>query len=184
MFEGVDDIQLMERAQVDDMAAFAEIVRRHQAALVNFFRRWNATIEEAEDCAQETFVRLFSYRKHYRRMRGRFSGFLYMMAGHVRVDWSRRAARRRRLMTRLARAATTENGVADEGRSPDKRMDAQEALRNLSDKLREAVILSVYQGLAYSEIAEILRIPMGTAKSRIFLAFQQMREALADDNKL
>lgn len=55
-------------------------------------------------------------------------------------------------------------------------MDAQAALNRLSPKLREVLVLNIYQGLRYQDIAEVLEIPLGTVKSRINLAMQELRE--------
>jgi RNA polymerase sigma-70 factor (ECF subfamily) len=54
-------------------------------------------------------------------------------------------------------------------------MDVQAALNRLSPKLREVLVLNVYQGLQYQEIADVLEIPLGTVKSRINLALQELR---------
>ena len=60
-------------------------------------------------------------------------------------------------------------------------MDVQEAVNRLSPKLREAIVLNVYQGLRYQDIADVLEIPLGTVKSRINLAFQELRR-MFDEN--
>ncbi|MDQ7778869.1 MAG: RNA polymerase sigma factor [Planctomycetota bacterium] len=178
------DSQLMERVNRGDMAAFEEIVRRHQSALVNFFRRSNASMEEAEECAQETFVRMYNYRSRYRALPGRFAAFMYVVARHVWVDRCRRSQRLRRLTTQLAIDSAPPKRPASGLTQAETRIDAQKALDVLSDKLREVVVLSVFQGLDYSQIAEVLGIPLGTVKSRIFLAFQQMRSVLSHDQQV
>jgi RNA polymerase sigma-70 factor (ECF subfamily) len=57
-------------------------------------------------------------------------------------------------------------------------LDVQEAMAKLSPKLREVVVLNVYQGLRYQDIAEVLGIPLGTVKSRLNLALAALRETL------
>ena len=61
-------------------------------------------------------------------------------------------------------------------------MDVQAALDRLSPKLREALVLNVYHGMRYQEIADVLDIPLGTVKSRINLALQELRKVF-DDRK-
>lgn len=152
-------------AQVD--SAFAELIRRHQDSLLNYFRRMGAHIDEAEDLVQETFLRVFAYRKKYEPV-GSFASFLYVLARHAHADLARRALRAER--RREASGCTP----ADSGFA----MDVQEALDKLSEPLRSAVVLSVFQGLSYQEIAEVLGVPLGTVKSRIHAGMKRLREEL------
>jgi RNA polymerase sigma-70 factor, ECF subfamily len=149
-------------------------VRRHQGALVNFFLRSGA-YAESEDLAQETFVRLFRYRNRYQAT-ARFSTFLYVLARNVWSDRGRKLHRQERLTEELQMQASIvgETGEAQPGRA----LDAESALDRLSPKLREVLVLNIYQGLRYQEVADILGIPLGTVKSRINLALQTLRELL------
>jgi RNA polymerase sigma-70 factor (ECF subfamily) len=158
--------------------AFVVLVRRHQKSLLNFFRRMGARSHEVEDMAQETFLRVFNYRDRYEPT-GKFTNFLFVLARHVWADAGRRAQRRPEVLSE----------TLDEGPAPDERgvtraearLDVDAALARLSEKLRAVVVLSVYQGLEYSRIAEVLEIPVGTVKSRMHLAMRQLREALGVD---
>jgi RNA polymerase sigma-70 factor, ECF subfamily len=168
--DGRTDIELMRRFGAGEREAFAALVRRHQHSLMNFFRRLGADIHGAEDCAQETFLRLFRYGDRYRPSAS-FGVFLYTLARHAWVDWSRRDARWRK--------AALNNGEKAEARSAswiDERLDLAEALEALPEHLRWVVALSVYQGLRYAEIAAVLEIPLGTVKSRMFHAIRKLRE--------
>jgi len=167
------DIELMQRARHGDREAFATIVRRHQNPLVNFFRRMGVPITEAEDLAQTTFLRVYAYRKRWRPT-GKFTSFLYVLARHVWTDMVRKSARTPRA-NEPAVAEATAPGAND---AADARMDVQSALVELSDKLRSVVVLNLYQGLKYQEIADVLDIPLGTVKSRMHLALKQLKEIL------
>ena len=174
-FEALSDWELMALLagdREDAGEALEALVRRHQRALVNFFHRLGADGDGAQDCAQETFLHLFRYRDRY-RPRAPFGSFLYTLARHAWTDWYRRRERQR--------AVTIEGqeeriSTEDEGR--DDRLDLDAALRSLPEHLRWVVVLSVYQGLAHAEIAEVLEIPEGTVKSRMFHAVRKLREAL------
>ncbi|MHC5058052.1 MAG: RNA polymerase sigma factor [Planctomycetota bacterium] len=167
--------ELMTLVREGSREAFVVIVRRHQKSLLNFFRRMGARSHEVEDMAQETFLRVFNYRDRYEPT-GKFTNFLFVLARHVWADAGRRAQRR----------PETLSDTLDEGPDPDERgraraearVDVEAALAELSEKLRAVVVLSVYQGLEYSRIAEILEIPVGTVKSRMHLAMGRLREAL------
>ncbi len=158
--------------------AFVVIVRRHQKSLLNFFRRMGARSHEVEDMAQDTFLRVFNYRLRYEPT-GKFTNFLFVLARHVWADAGRRAQRRPESLSE-----TLDEGPAPDDRGAaraEARVDVEAVLAQLSEKLRSVVVLSVYQGLEYRRIAEILTIPVGTVKSRMHLAMRQMREALDVD---
>jgi len=155
--------------------AFVLIVRRHQKSLLNFFRRMGARSHETEDMAQDTFLRVFNYRDRYEPT-GKFTNFLFVLARHVWADAGRRAKRRPEV-----RSDSLDDGPAPDERGvarAEARVDIEAALAQLSEKLRSVVVLSVYEGLEYSRIAEILEIPVGTVKSRMHLAMGRLREAL------
>ncbi len=167
------DVDLMARTALGEEGAFAELVRKYQRPLVNFFRRMGARMDEAEDLVQETFLRVFAYRERYRPS-GKFSNFLYVLARHAWADFARKGARAPK-----ADMETLEKSAAPSAeKKSDARLDVQQALEALSEKLRVVVVLSVYQGLRQEEIARALEIPVGTVKSRMHLALKAMKELL------
>jgi RNA polymerase sigma-70 factor (ECF subfamily) len=169
------DIDLMTALQRGDQDALAVLIRRYQPGLVNFFRRMGASIVETEDLVQETFLRLFRYREKYRPT-GRFVGLLFVMARHAFADAQRAGMREARNI--CERAATTDMAAFDRTAV---RMDMQEALAGLSEKLRIVVVLNAYQGMKLQEIADVLDIPVGTVKSRLHLAMYRLNDILGGD---
>ena len=151
--------------------AFVELVHRHQNPLLNFFRRMGA-YSDAEDLVQETFLRLYRYRERYRAS-ARFATFLYVLARHAWADRGRKIARRERLTARLETAAEVAAGAPPPAVGGP--ADVEAAMKRLSPKLREVLVLNVYQGMRYQEVADVLGIPLGTVKSRINLAMQELR---------
>ena len=170
------DEQLMQASAGGDSGAFAVLVRRHQDPLLNFFRRMGVYME-AEDLVQETFVRLFKYRDRYEPT-AKFTTFLYTIARHARLDLLRKHRRKEGLLRRFGEESPTADESGMELAAS--RLDADAALRRLPEKLRNVVVLSLYQGLNYDEIAGVLRIPQGTVKSRMFLALSRLKEAFHD----
>ena len=145
------DRDLMTQARAGDQAAFALLIRRHQDPLLNFFRRMGVS-NDAEDLVQETFLRLFKYRKKY-EPRAKFTTFLYRLAGQVRVDWWRKAERQRRLSEKLKAQGPKEPP------GPETRIDMADMLMRLPDDSREIIVMRIYQGLQYADIAlSLLRI--------------------------
>lgn len=183
----LDDIQLMALVKKGDTGAFRQIIQHHQISLLNFFRRLGADIDRAEDCVQETLIKLFNYRYKYRPVNladgkaGKFTTFLYTLARHTWVDELRRQKRSGISALLSDRDTTVKAEAIRKNNYADDRLDIQMALGKLSEKLRMTVVLSIYQGLNYEEIGRVLKIPTGTVKSRMFLAFQQLKEVLRDD---
>ena len=168
------DAALMQRAAEGSETAFTALVRTHQQSLVNFFARMGAW-NDCEDLAQETFVRLYQYRQQY-RPEARFTTFLYHLARHVWADRGRKQQRQDRL------AAAYEQQLEIRAEGPPSaapcRLDVAAALDQLSPKLREVVVLNIYQGLRYQEVADVLQIPLGTVKSRLNLALAALKLTL------
>lgn len=168
------DVALMLQVASGDERAFTALVRAHQQSLVNFFARMGAS-SDCEDLVQETFVRLFRYRQQYRPA-ARFTTFLYHLARNVWADRGRKIVRFERF------AAAYENELQIAGNTAPERprdtADVGAALDRLSPKLREVIVLNIYQGLRYQEVADVLGIPLGTVKSRINLALTALKEIL------
>lgn len=154
--------------------AFAALVHRHQNPLLNFFARMGAS-SDCEDLVQETFVRLYRYRLQYKPA-ARFATFLYHLARNVWADRGRKIVR----MERTESEFQNEVQLASQGpvERPGEGVDVEAALERLSPKLREVIVLNIYQGLRYQEVADVLEIPLGTVKSRINLALAALKEIL------
>jgi RNA polymerase sigma-70 factor, ECF subfamily len=176
------DAEAMRRTAQGDLEAFGEIIHRHQTMLVNFFCRLGASMADAEDLAQETFLRLYQWRSRYRPI-ARFTTFLLTLARHAWVDGLRKQMRSPRTVgdgELPAQMPHREVGVA----ATERHLDIRQALAALTEKLREVVVLSVYHGLNYQEIGETLGIPEGTVKSRMFHALRRLREILGSADNL
>ena len=155
------------------MSAEADLMveaRRFEKPLLNFFWRQGVSYSEGEDLVQETFLRLWKYRKSYRPT-AKLSTFLFLLARQVRLDAlrseTRRARREERWGSERPTACEPDGGV---------REDVRWAVSRLSEPLRETVELVVFQDLPYAEVAEILGVPVGTVKSRMFNALRKLKE--------
>lgn len=167
------DFALMRGVARGDRAAFARLVERHHVALYRLFRRLGLDAHAAEDCVQDTFLRLLRAAPGY-RAEAPFRAWLRALARNALVDWTRR--RRQPLSLRDPRdPALLERPDAASHEPP---LDLRAAIEGLSIKLREVVRLSVYDGLPHAEVARRLEIPEGTVKSRLHHALRRLREAL------
>lgn len=176
------DLALVRAAAGGDEEAFAELVRRHQRRVFNLARALTGNEDEAEDLAQETFIRAF---RGLGRFRGdsAFTTWLYRIT--VNVFRSRRT--RQSLWSRLWSREIEGRHVIRADPSPAAGLEADLVRRDLIDKalavvppdLRLAVTLRDVEGLEYREIAEVMGVPIGTVMSRIFRGRQRLRAALA-----
>lgn len=187
------DSALVARCQKADITAFNEIVSRYKGKIYNYLYRMTGNAEDAEDLTQEVFVRMYTNIGLF-RAEASLSTWLFRIAGNLSVDAFRRGKKERALSHSLD--APGPGGDGDEGQSatrdvPDwsqepetllgrKELGAhiQAALQKLPPKLRSAVVLHDVEGLAYEEIAQTERVPLGTVKSRIFNARVALREHL------
>jgi RNA polymerase sigma-70 factor (ECF subfamily) len=173
------DRALVEAAAGGDRDAFDELVRRHESAILGLCRALSGGSADAEDLAQEVFVRAW---KSLRTFRGdsAFRTWLHRVA--VNVARTHHASRGK--IKRLFRPASPRDEDPPVAVEPiDARLARRDiverALATLPDDLREAITLRDLQGLDYREIATVLDVPIGTVESRIFRARQRLRPLLA-----
>ena len=157
---------LIRAAAAGDQAAFAELVRAYQAQVWRFLRHLLGDPALAEDITQETFIRVFLKLRTF-HFRSKFSTWIFSVARNAGID----AIRSRERRTRLAEGLAV---FHHPGTGPERSLELEVAIAKLSPKLREAFLLVEVMGLRYREVAEVLRIPEGTAKSRVFHAREQL----------
>jgi RNA polymerase sigma-70 factor, ECF subfamily len=175
------DALLVDRAAGGDRDAFDELVRRYQARIFNLARALTANGAEAEDLAQEAFVRAF---RGIRRFRGdsSFRTWLYRIAVNVIYTHLGRRQQSGGVWQQAGSSAGEAAELADPGNFEDdlvRREAIDIALSALPEDQRIAVVLRDVEGFSYREIAEATGTPLGTVESRIFRARERLREALA-----
>jgi RNA polymerase sigma-70 factor (ECF subfamily) len=180
----------MARAKRGDTQAFGVIADRHKDRLRRIFYHLFWNWEEAEDAAQEVLLRVWLARDSY-EPRARFSTYLFTIA---RNHWLNRRARtnRRPKVVSLQEqfgpgAAAMLRRMADEAPSPEDRVmrsyelfRIRRAIDELPEKQRLVFILCHLEGLRCAEVAEMLGIPEGTVKSRMWHAIRKLRHKLAE----
>lgn len=182
----LSDEELVARAREGDRTAFARLVERHSVSVFNLTLRMVGNREDAEEAAQDVFVRAF---RSLDRFRGdsRFSTWLYRIAVNVSLSTTRRS--RRDLTTTSLSESEDDDGLPmqlpDPSADPAERFEQAEfkdQVRNMVAALPPiySAVISMYhmQSLSYDEIAEALELPIGTVKARLFRARAALRKLI------
>ncbi len=181
------DWDLIAHAREGNPLAFTELVRRYERPVVHFCQRMVRSREDAEDIAQESFVRIHRYIDRLKPS-AKFSTLLFGIARNLTLNFIRDAGRRGRGRTySLTEDGNQERALEDESMRPDRLARLKEieeriddGLALLSPKHREVLVLRELQGLDYATIAEVVRCRKGTVKSRIARAREQLRRHMED----
>ena len=171
--------------QKDDNEAFNELVKRYKDRLVNYLYRFTGSFEDAEDVAQDVFIRIFRMKHTYMEM-GRFKPWFYTIAGNqVKSHLHSRSKKHAYSLSKTFGEDEREIEVADNQRIADEQITAdeeveyvQKAINKLELKHKEIIILRDIEDMEYEEIAEVLKIPVGTVKSRINRARESLKVIL------
>jgi RNA polymerase sigma-70 factor (ECF subfamily) len=185
------DIQLMLRVREDDPVAFSELVELYQHRLLTVLHHLIGNKEEAEDLAQEAFLRVYRVRKNY-RPRAKFSTWLFTIANNLALNALR--SRQRKPAVRLDTRDSgplgprpAEQLVRDRSGQPGAVLQQQElaavigqALDGLNERQRMAVVLNKFEDMNYAEIAEVMELSTKAVKSLLSRARENLRIALKE----
>jgi RNA polymerase sigma-70 factor (ECF subfamily) len=173
-----DDV--FQKAQGGDPAAFQEIIRPHLDSVRRFVFSFSSNWQDADDITQEALIKAFRAFGTYDG-RAALSTWLYTVARSASIDWHR---------SRLARAGRCERPLPELQPAPEPAQDQSysdrqdrerlwAAIQRLEEHSRVPLVLFEIEGLSYEEIAAVEAIPVGTVRSRLSRARQQLRELLA-----
>jgi RNA polymerase sigma-70 factor (ECF subfamily) len=185
------DQEVVARARAGEERAYRDLVRRYERPLFSLIYRMVRDRELAEDLAQETFVKamnaLDSYRPEFK-----FSSWIFKIANNAAIDHLRRRELDTLSLEGSPHAATpdaveaTALQIGDRGETPLDVVEAKElggeieqAIARLRPEYRSCILLRHVEGRAYEEIAEILDLPLGTVKTYIHRARNELRGYLA-----
>ena len=178
------DRALVEEAKTGSADAFETLVRRYQTRIINYALAATADPAEAEDLAQDVFIRAY---RGLSRFRGEssFKTWIYTIATNVVRTHLERRGKRAPVWGKPPSDNDTESSAFEVAGREDleedtmRRQAIDRALGELPEDLRMAVILRDIQGLEYREIADITGVPLGTVESRLFRARRRLRPLLA-----
>ena len=184
------DTRLMLGVRDDEPGAFEELVARYQSRLVGILHHLVGNADEAEDLAQEVFLRVYRARKKY-RARCKFSTWFFTIANNLALNSLR--SRQRRPAVQLKTSGADSSGlrpaeqlVADSsGNQPVRRIQQGElasvirqAVEGLNERQRIAVVLNKFEDMNYAEIAEVMGLTTKAVKSLLCRSRTNLRAAL------
>ncbi|MFN9851381.1 MAG: RNA polymerase sigma factor [Planctomycetota bacterium] len=184
----ISDEELVARYQkTRESADFEQLVRRYERELYTFLRRFLGNAQHAEDVFQGAFLSVHLRIDQFEPGK-RFRPWLYAIASNKAIDFLRRNKRHQVASldqgssvgdsdeTMVQRLSSQEVGPEERAMLNETSSRMREAVRQLSPSTQQLIQLAFYQGLKYADIAEILEIPVGTVKSRVFTAMRKLNE--------
>lgn len=184
--DGSQDFALMKQIANGDHAAFRALLERHQDAVVGTVAKMLGNASDAEDIAQQVFLRVWQHAKQY-RPDAKFTTYLFTITRNLVFNETRRRSRKKEipLNTDTSSSAHHEPSDASHHRPDASLLDTElrnavdQAIASLPETQRLAVILRRYENLAYDEIAAVLNLTVPAVKSQLFRARHSLREALS-----
>jgi RNA polymerase sigma-70 factor (ECF subfamily) len=184
------DAVLVRAIQAGDMAAFDQLVLKHKDKLFNMVYWFLGDYQEASDCAQDTFIKVFKSLKKF-RFESSFSTWLYRIAINTCKNKLKSSAYRWKKKTvSLENPESSKDGelffeIKDDSPSPVNELEKKErstliqkAINALPEEQNRVIVLRDIQGLSYQEIADITGLNLGTVKSRLARARMELRNKL------
>lgn len=183
------DVRLMLRVRDDEAGAFEELVEQYQRRLVAVMFHLVGNEAEAEDLAQEVFLRVYRTRKKY-RAKSKFSTWVFTIANNLALNALRSRQRKPVIPLNVRDSGPlgprpAEQLARDRAQQPVQHMQQRElaalvhvALEGLNERQRLAVVLNKFEDMNYAEIAEVMNLTTKAVKSLLSRARMNLREAL------
>ncbi len=181
-----EEMELIGRILDGEPELFEQLVLLHQKTVYNLALRMLRHPEDAQDCAQEAFLKAYKS-LHLFRGDASFGSWLYRLTTNVCLDLLRKKKRREELSLTLEDedGEDIELPIPDEGPGPGQQLEQkelrralQEGLETLPPEFRQILLLREVSGLSYEEIGEELDLEAGTVKSRLFRARKKLAQYL------
>ena len=181
----ISDQTLIDHCLAGRREAFGQLVERYQNRLFHSLLHLLGSAEDAQDAAQEAFVNAFEKLGSFRGQ-SQFYSWLFRIAYNTAVSSKRKSGRMSVSLEARRDASGLEPSDGNPTSEPSYAMDVsdrqrlvQQALSELGEEFRTAVVLKEMDGMSYEEIADIVKVPLGTVRSRIHRARLELREKLS-----
>lgn len=174
------DEELVDLVCKGETRRFEELVQRHQDAVYSMALRYTPERSDAEDVAQEVFLRAFRSISAFRR-EAKFSTWLYRITYNLCVDWARKNRRGRFTWRTIEEDEEIADGrwnVEAEALSKSAAAEIRRAADRLEERYRSVIMMYYYEDLSYEEIGEILGVQTKTVETRLYRARRMLRKML------
>ncbi len=178
-----DESSIIDRFKKGEKAAFEELVLRYQDRIYNLCRHLLRNTHDAEDAAQDTFIKAYHNLDNF-RPEASFYTWLYRIAVNTCLDYKKKPFFGSFFMKADEGEEFIDEPVSDRP-SPEKLYESKQigsalhnGIKKLPPKLRTAIVLKEIEGLSYEEIADILGVSIGTVKSRISRAREELKQRM------
>ena len=178
------DVALMLRVGKQDEQAFEELIMRHQGSVIGTAAKMLGNTLEAEDIAQQVFIRIWKSAPRY-KPKAKFTTFLFTITRNLVFNESRRRSRKKEHSIEEREDDFHLQTPDTQNTSPDKKLlegelqkAIDQAINNLPEKQRMAVILRRYQNMSYDEIGKIVELSIPAVKSQLFRARNTLLDSL------
>jgi RNA polymerase sigma-70 factor (ECF subfamily) len=180
IFRTVEDVDLISRVRRGDVEAYNLLVSRWEKRVFNYLLRLTASAEDALDLSQDAFLKAY---QNIRKLDdpARFGPWLYRIAHNEAYSLFRKR-RPETALRSLSDEETHSQSTPAPGFPIDLSLAVTAALDRLNPDQREAVVLKVYEGFKFDEMAEVLGCPVSTVKSRLYTALDLLKAELAPVN--
>lgn len=168
--------ELVMRAKHGDRGAYSELVRQHQAGVINVVYRMCGDSQLAEDAAQEAFIRAWQKLDKY-QPRSAFRNWLYRIATNAALDMLRKD--KDEVDIEIVPIVSARPGPEGSLETSQRAERVKQAVLSLPPASRSVLVLREYEGFSYREISETLGIPTGTVMSRLNYGRNLLREQLS-----
>jgi RNA polymerase sigma-70 factor (ECF subfamily) len=165
---------------------FEELVRRYQRPITSYIYRMVGNYESSLDVTQEVFIKVYNSLTKY-SPEYKFSTWLYRIAHNAAIDWMRRNSANLQSLETENEDGAYQIQLESRAPSPEQLRERSEwrneidaVIKCLPTVYKELIILRHSKDLSYDEIAEVMNLPLGTVKNRLFRAREMMREMLIE----
>lgn len=180
MSNNSEDLSIIDRFKKGDDAAFEDLVHKHQDRICNLCRHMLGNVHDAEDAAQDTFIKAYQNLRNFKPESSLYT-WMYRIAVNTCLDYKKRL-----FWESFFKKSDEGEEFVDEPLSdwpsPERLYESKQiglalhkSIRKLPPKLRTAIILKEIEGLSYEEIADVLDVSIGTVKSRISRARDELK---------
>lgn len=185
-FDSATEQAIIEQCRRRDFVAFGKLIDAYQSRVLGFVRRRIRHEEEALDIAQEVFIKAYQAMPNFDG-RSSLKSWLFRIAHNLCIDHVRKNGRQPQTLWLEQNDEAEPLDFADHRWEPESLAMNQElvdvvesAIESMSDKLRTVLLLHDREDMGYEEIAEIAQIPVGTVKSRLFLARTYLQKCVSE----